>query len=126
MLDGAHNPAAAIRLAQTWREQFGTRKATVILALMRDKDADGVAAALAPCMARGLAVAARNPRAHSAESLCAIVANHAPCEAMPSLAAALERAREFPEPILIAGSLYLVGEALALLHGDEPPEPSWQ
>ncbi len=126
VLDGAHNPAAAERLAQTWREQFGSRQATVILALMRDKDADGVAAALAPLMARGFAVAARNPRAHSAESLCAIVARHASCEAMPSLAAALQRAREFPEPILIGGSLYLVGEALALLRGAEVPEPSWQ
>ena len=126
VLDGAHNPAAAERLLQTWREQCGTRKATVILALMRDKDADGVAAALAPLMARGLAVAARNPRAHSADSLCAIVASHAPCEAMSSLDEALTRAREFPEPILICGSLYLVGETLALLKGEAPPEPSWQ
>ena len=126
VLDGAHNPAAAERLARTWREQFGTQPATVILALMRDKDAAGVAAALAPIMARGLTVAARNPRAHSAESLRAIVAAHAPCEAMPGLASALERARHFPEPILIAGSLYLVGEALALLGGAAPPAPSWQ
>ena len=126
VLDGAHNPAAAARLVQTWREQFGTLQATVILALMRDKDADGVAAALAPVMTRGLAVAARNPRAHSADSLRAIVARHAPCEALPNLAAALERAREFADPILICGSLYLVGEALALLRGAELPEPSWQ
>ncbi len=126
VLDGAHNPAAAERLARTWREQFGTRPATVILALMRDKDAAAVASALAPIMARGLTVAARSPRAHTAESLRAIVANHVPCEAMPGLAAALARAREFSEPILIAGSLYLVGEALALLRGDEPPEPTWQ
>ena len=126
VLDGAHNPAAAARLVQTWRGQFGTRQATVILALMQDKDADGVAAALVPVMCRGLAVAARNPRAHSADSLRAIVARHAPCEAMPNLAAALERARGFADPILICGSLYLVGEALALLRGAELPEPSWQ
>lgn len=126
VLDGAHNPAAAERLAQTWRELFGARQATLVIALMRDKDADAVAAALAPITARSFTVAARSPRAHSAESLRAIMIRHASCEAMPGLAAALARARKFPDPILICGSLYLVGEALALLGGAEPPEPTWQ
>lgn len=126
VLDGAHNPAAAHQLVTTWREKFGLTKATVIMALMRDKDAGAVAEALAPLMARVLTVAARNPRAHSAESLRAIFAGRATAEAMPDLAIALERARSFPEPILICGSLYLVGEALSLLDGAEPPVESWQ
>jgi dihydrofolate synthase/folylpolyglutamate synthase len=126
VLDGAHNPGAAARLVETWRQRFGTEKATVILALMRDKDVGGFARALAPLMTRALTVTARNPRAHSAESLRALVADHAPAEAIDSLRAALERAREFPEPILVCGSLYLVGEALALLGGENPPEESWQ
>ncbi len=40
---------------------------------------------------------------------------------------AMADARRFPEPILIAGSLFLVGEALSLLTpGGEPLEASWQ
>jgi dihydrofolate synthase/folylpolyglutamate synthase len=126
VLDGAHNPGAAVRLVETWCRRFGVEKATVILAMMRDKDAASFAQALGPLMARTLTVAARNPRAHSAESLRAVLAEFAPAEAIGSLAEALDRAREFPEPILICGSLYLVGEALALFGGEKPPEETWQ
>jgi dihydrofolate synthase/folylpolyglutamate synthase len=126
VLDGAHNPSAATRLVETWRQRFGAEKATVILALMRDKDVGGFARTLAPLMTRAFTVAARNPRAHSAESLRTLVVDHAPAEAFDSLGTAIERAHEFPEPILICGSLYLVGEALALLGGENPPEETWQ
>ena len=77
-------------------------------------------------MARVFTVAARNPRAHSAESLRAVVAEFAPAEAHASLGQALDRARECTDPILVCGSLYLVGEALALLGGGHPPEETWQ
>ncbi len=126
VLDGAHNPGAATRLVETWRRRFGGEKATVILAMMRDKDAASFARALAPLMARVFTVAARNPRAHSAESLRSVVAEFAPAEAQASLGQALERARECTDPILVCGSLYLVGEALALLGGENPPEETWQ
>ena len=42
------------------------------------------------------------------------------------IAAALAQARGWPEPILVAGSLFLVGEALAVLTGGPAPELSWQ
>src|SRR5206468_7643129 len=31
IIDGAHNPAAALTLAKTWRENFGDRRATLVL-----------------------------------------------------------------------------------------------
>ena len=71
-----------------------------------------------------------NPRALSADDLCGAVrpfAGGREVHAAASLADAIQRAREHPEPILIAGSLFLVGEALALLTpGSEPLEVSWQ
>ncbi|MEQ1859091.1 MAG: folylpolyglutamate synthase/dihydrofolate synthase family protein [Chthoniobacteraceae bacterium] len=112
VLDGAHNPAAAATLAHTWREVFGAQKATLILAAMRDKDTRGVCAELTPIAARVFTVRVENARSCTAEELAAIAQ---PAQAMPSLAAAIEHAKTHAEPILIAGSLFLVGEALVAL-----------
>jgi dihydrofolate synthase/folylpolyglutamate synthase len=116
VLDGAHNPHAAIRLAETWREEFGDGKATLIFGAMRDKDVAGVLAALSPIAARVLVVAVQNARACTPEDLCEIsrgVNAALPCAASDSLSAALVSAEAHPERILIAGSLFLIGEALA-------------
>ncbi len=48
IIDGAHNPAAARVLAQTWREIFGDQRASLILGILSDKDLPGICAALAP------------------------------------------------------------------------------
>src|SRR6266508_6279908 len=48
IIDGAHNPAAARVLAETWREIFGDQKATLILAVLSDKNLRGICEALAP------------------------------------------------------------------------------
>ena len=116
VLDGAHNPHAAAQLAQTWREEFGDARATLIFGAMRDKDVAGVLAALRPIAARIIAVPVQNARACSTEELRAIargVDATLGCESCAGLASALERADADPERILIAGSLFLIGEALA-------------
>ena len=51
IIDGAHNPGAARILAQTWREVFGDQKATLVLAVLSDKDLRGICEALAPIAA---------------------------------------------------------------------------
>jgi len=38
IIDGAHNPGPRRALAQTWREVFGDQKATLVLAVLSDKD----------------------------------------------------------------------------------------
>ncbi len=130
VLDGAHNPAAARRLAHTWHEVYGDHhKATVILGILRDKDIPAICRALEPLAARFLTVPTRSPRAASPEELrdaLAVVAPGTSVRVMSGLDAALEHAPSFPEPILIAGSFFLVGEALARLTGQPLPEESWQ
>ena len=130
ILDGAHNPAAARRLARTWHEEYGDRhRATVILGILRDKDAEAICRALEPLAARFLAVPVRNPRTLDAAEVCAVlgrVAPDVPAEPAADFAAALKTARAAAEPILVAGSFFLVGEALALLTGQPLPEASWQ
>ena len=111
VLDGAHNPDAAARLAETWREEFGGEKATLILGAMRDKDVRAICAALRPIAARTIAVPVQNPRACTPLELCEIAQG----EPAASIAAALASAERHRERILIAGSLFLVGEVLAHL-----------
>ena len=52
MLDVAHNPPAAARLAATWRQVFGSRRATVVVALAADKDSRRFLAVLRSVAAR--------------------------------------------------------------------------
>ena len=120
VIDGAHNPAAAGVLAETWREIFGNRRATLILAILADKDLRGICAALAPISDYILLPKIRSARAAAPEESAKVLAATAP--SLPysitrSIADALNKARERPHPILITGSLHFAGEVLAHLRG---------
>ncbi len=89
----------------------------------------GVCEALLPIAARVIAVTVQNPRSSSAAEICEVVHDIAPdfqCAASSGLAHALGSANSFRDPILIAGSLFLVGEALAFLHDKSAAEVSAQ
>jgi len=121
IIDGAHNPAAAYVLAQTWREVFGGQRATLVLAILSDKDFDGIFSALLPIADLVLLPRIRSERAASPEELAKILSTltpRLPCSITPSLAEALELARAKPNPILLTGSLHFAGEALAHLRGE--------
>jgi dihydrofolate synthase / folylpolyglutamate synthase len=129
IIDGAHNPAGAQVLARTWREQFGDERATIILAVLREKDADGICRALAPIAERFLLPPIRSERAlppaellphlsSISPSLPSSITPLLPSSIPPSFPAALELAGAAPERILITGSLHFVGEALATLEGN--------
>ena len=129
VLDGAHNPAAARCLAQTWREVFGDAKATLVIGVLQDKNLRGICETLLPIAARVIAVPVQNPRSSSAQELCEIIRGVAPdfaCTAAPDVRSALENANEFRDPILVAGSLFLVGETLAHLQNEVTGEVSAQ
>jgi dihydrofolate synthase/folylpolyglutamate synthase len=122
VLDGAHNPAGAQCLSQTWQEVYGEEKATLILGMLADKDLRSVCAGLLPLAARVLTVPVRSPRSCDVADLHGVVRGLAPdlqCAIAPRLYRALRVALTFDERVLVAGSLFLVGEALALLR-DEP------
>jgi dihydrofolate synthase / folylpolyglutamate synthase len=130
ILDGAHNPASATALVETWRDTFGSDQATIVLGMMRDKDVSMVCAELASIAGRFLAVTVGNPRSCSAEELKAIlqkIAPHIACEGHVVLRAALQSAEQYSERVLICGSLFLIGEALFALGVTEAlPESSSQ
>jgi dihydrofolate synthase / folylpolyglutamate synthase len=118
ILDGAHNPQGAKALAQTWREQYRDRKAVLVFSAVAAKDVKGILALLAPLAAEIHICPVDTPRALPAEEIAAGLPPDAPehhCHA--SFDTALEAALRAQGPILIAGSLFLVGEAKARLQG---------
>jgi dihydrofolate synthase/folylpolyglutamate synthase len=120
VVDGAHNAPAAERLAITWMEEFPSEKATLILGVLADKDAAAIVAALAPITARAIATNVESNRTAAAGDVAEIIQRHRPaipCSTAPDLRRALTDAEKTPNRILITGSLFLAGEALALLRG---------
>ena len=121
IIDGAHNPAGAEVLAKTWRDQFGGENATIILAVLHDKDVTGICRALAPISDYVVLPEICSQRSAEPETIAQIFASIAPAlqhSIAPSLASALELARARPNPILLTGSLHFAGEVLALLRGE--------
>ncbi len=120
VLDGAHNPHGAEVLAATWREQFGDAKATLIFSAVAAKDVPGILSRLAPLAAEIHLCPVDTPRALPVDELAAALpADTSEPIRHPALAPALDAALGTNAgPILIAGSLFLVGEAKALLSGD--------
>jgi dihydrofolate synthase/folylpolyglutamate synthase len=120
IVDGAHNPAAARVLADTWREIFGELRATIVLGILSDKDAAGICQVLAPIAQKILVPPIRSERALPPHELVRILSSIKPPlqhAISASLAEAIESARARPFPILITGSLHFAGEALAFLEG---------
>jgi dihydrofolate synthase/folylpolyglutamate synthase len=121
IIDGAHNPAAAQVLAGTWREFFGDQRATLILAILADKDLPGICKALAPITDYVLLPKIRSERAARPDELAKILSTinpSVPYSITGSVGDALASARATPNPILLTGSLHFAGEALAYLRGE--------
>ncbi|MGE0872813.1 MAG: folylpolyglutamate synthase/dihydrofolate synthase family protein [Kofleriaceae bacterium] len=122
IVDGAHNPHGAAALAETVCAR-GIRP-VLIIAVSADKSAGGIAEALAPVMAAIVATRYQQERAMApallADAFRAVA--QVPVEVAPDLSQALAVARRFGRPIVVAGSLFLVGEARVALLG-APADP---
>ena len=123
ILDGGHNPAAMMKAGGALRRLIGTERLTAVFAMLSERDPARLLAALRtlnpddvvftePASAAGHAV--------SADVLAKLYGPHG--HATVPAVAALERAREMAGPggnVLVCGSLYLVGEILALNVGSQ-------
>jgi len=120
IVDGAHNPEAAAVLTATWQKNYPGESAEILFAAAKDKDVAGVMTALSPIVKAWHFTTFHSPRAMPPAQLrqiwdsldIAII----PITEHSDLSAALSSAGDSRR--LIAGSLYLVGEALALLEGE--------
>lgn len=119
VIDGAHNPSGARTLVQTWQEQFGQERATVVFAVLQDKDWAAMIDALLPIASSFLLPKIRGQRAESPVNVAALLekrnCDYLQCD---SAASAISQALKLPQRILITGSLHFCGEALSVLRRD--------
>jgi len=109
ILDGAHNAEAAKTLAKCLKEK-NIPPLTCIFASLTDKDTFGVLKALKPHISICYPVQIESPRARSVEEICEI------CKRLKiDVAKFNENIFSKSNPILITGSLYLVGKAISKL-----------
>ena len=120
LLDGAHNPAGALALAEALAT-YGTRTKILLLGMMEDKDLQGVLQPLLQQVQQVITVSPAQDRAIPAAELAASCrASGVPATPAESAAAGLasaQAAAKSGDLIIAAGSLFLVGELKALLAG---------
>ena len=118
LLDGCHNVEGAESLARFLSDAGLAGRCPIVFGAMADKDVEGMAAALFPLAAAVFLAPAPSERAAGADELARRVASVRPDAVRAAdLAQAIARAQEHPgrDPIIVAGSLYLVGEVRAML-----------
>jgi dihydrofolate synthase/folylpolyglutamate synthase len=114
-LDGGHNAHAGRALAAALA-QLPPRETVLIAGMLGTKDAGGFLEPLATCAKRLIAVPVHGSRAsRTSEELAADARTHGfKASAATDLQSAISVALQTPAPrVLICGSLYLAGEALA-------------
>ncbi len=119
VLDGAHNPSGMKRLVETWRaylESFepSGNLAHLVFGSVADKPVHEMAEILRPYIKKVSLVRLANERTAQPADLAASFAG-LPCTCHESVAALRESLQDAApgEPVLITGSLFLVGEMLA-------------
>jgi dihydrofolate synthase/folylpolyglutamate synthase len=126
-LDGAHNPAAARALAAAIRDMKGSYgKCIFVVGILADKDARGILAELLPLADEVVLTRPQYSRAMDLSTLASEARAFRPSlSCAPSVDEAISAARGLAGPddlIVITGSLYVVGEARAVLvRGHETP-----
>jgi dihydrofolate synthase/folylpolyglutamate synthase len=123
--DGAHNPHGAAALERSWRRAGLASPAALVLALSRDKDVDGMLAPLARLAGPGAALFATRTRNERALDPALIAEAAAGVGLDPRLASSVPEACEAAlaqrdpadRPVLLTGSLFAVGEAMAAFGG---------
>jgi dihydrofolate synthase/folylpolyglutamate synthase len=117
VLDGAHNPSGARSLAAYIDRFHSGRRVWLIYGAMRDKAVSEMTGILFPHAGEIILTAPRQPRALRPEAIASMV-DHRAMRTAPDLetALALFRKQGAPDDIaFVTGSLFLVGEARALL-----------
>ena len=121
IFDGAHNVAGAESFNMTYQELFEDKPKTIVMAILSDKDENGIIREVVKPKDTVIAVAAPTPRTEIPEQL---VENVRQCvkqvvaQTEESVSDALElalRSTQAGDNIVVCGSLYILGEARAWL-----------
>jgi dihydrofolate synthase/folylpolyglutamate synthase len=128
LLDAAHNPAGASALAAAVAEAFAFDYVVGVLAIMGDKDVEGILTALEPVLADVVVTVSTSPRAMGVDELAARAVEvfgadrvHVAVRLDEALDTALGLADDSGlaagAGVLVTGSVVTVGEARRLLRG---------
>ena len=120
VIDGAHNPAGMQALRAGLDAYFHDAPRVFLLGILKDKDIDGMLAALLRPGDQVVTVRPASERAAGADIVAAVAAGMgadtvACSDIQVGLAEAQRRARACGAVLVVAGSLYLVGGIRALL-----------
>jgi dihydrofolate synthase/folylpolyglutamate synthase len=125
VLDAAHNVASAEALAEVLAESFSAPRRLLVFGTTRDKNYQGMLAALLPCFDEVILTRYwSNPRGVPPEDLEAVVAelSDIPRHACPDPASAWRLAASLATPehlICIAGSFFIAAEMRAAISGKQ-------
>lgn len=123
ILDGAHNIDSAETLVRTWQQKFPGEKASIVFGAASSKDVRAILRALQPIAARwhftGFQSTRSAPPSHIREVLAAMFEPSVETHVHESPDLAMAAAKKGKERTLITGSLYLAGEVLAHVRGEE-------
>ncbi|MFZ5448116.1 MAG: bifunctional folylpolyglutamate synthase/dihydrofolate synthase [Thermodesulfobacteriota bacterium] len=115
LLDGAHNPAAALTLAQNLKQARGNGRLILVMGVMADKDVDAILARLLPLAQTVIFTQPQYFRAATTRDLARRAQPYGlEILQIPRIAAAIRQAQSLAGPkdrIVITGSLFTVGEA---------------
>lgn len=128
LIDGAHNEEGFVGLANALEEEFAEDEWTLVLGIRGDRDIAALIAPLRGQVARIIATQAADHLAVDPKQVAgaAAAALDAPADTAPTVAAAVDKAigeTASPAGVIIAGSLYVVGEARHALRLDNSPSP---
>ncbi len=123
ILDGAHNIDSAETLVRTWQQKFPGEKASIVFGAASSKDVRAILRAMQPIAARwhftGFQSTRSAPPSHIREVLSAMFGPSVETHVHESPDLAIAAAKKGKERTLITGSLYLAGEVLAHVRGEE-------
>ena len=126
LLDAAHNPAGALTLVETVRENFRFTRTVGLIGILQEKDAAGVLEALEPLLDAVVISQSSSPRAVPTDRLAELARDIFDDEdrvfEQPSLPDAIQAAVDLAEldgdqfgGVVAAGSVTLVAEVRDLL-----------
>jgi dihydrofolate synthase/folylpolyglutamate synthase len=118
LLDAAHNPAGAAALASYLHDH--PPRLPLVFAAMRDKDTDGMLRALLPVVERVILTRASAARSSDPDALARQsmdIAPDVPVVVAPAITDALDAGWHGSQRIVVAGSIFLLGDVMKWLGG---------
>ena len=127
ILDAAHNAQAAEALTKTWQEQYPHCKATMIFGAVEGKNTELVISILSRIAAHIHLTPIDSPRSLSSDELARSIHADTPHTIHANIVDAIDSAchQASNSPVLICGSIFLIGHVKAML-SQESARPSSQ